>query len=72
VTLSRLARMANQIAMSVPDRAVAADQTAVHLRSFWTPAMIDALVTEAVENPSSVSPVVHEALGILRPEAARG
>ncbi len=61
----RLVEMANQIAMSIPDRGHAAELTAAHLRSFWTPAMIAELDAHARENGPDVSAEVHDALSIL-------
>jgi hypothetical protein len=72
MTSSRLVRMANQIATCVPDQQAAGVQTASHLKSFWTPAMIDALAEEAVRDPESISEPVRAALGALRPGVGRG
>ena len=65
-----LVKMANQIAASVPDQAMAVDQTAAHLRMFWTPGMIDTLAEHVVDHPDSVTPTVRNAVGLLRPERA--
>jgi hypothetical protein len=70
--IESLVKMANQIAASVPDQGVAVDQTVTHLRSFWSPAMIDILARHAQTEPESVSRTVHSALDILRPEYAHG
>ena len=67
-----LVKMANQIAANVPDQSMAVDQTVTHLRSFWSPAMIDILARHARTEPDSVSATVHAALDILRPEYAHG
>jgi hypothetical protein len=67
-----LVKMANQIAISVPDQGAAVDQTATHLRSFWTPAMIDTLADYRHQHPDSVNATVGSALDILRPEQAHG
>jgi NADH-dependant formate dehydrogenase delta subunit FdsD len=66
----RLVTMANQIAANVPDPAHAAEQTAAHLRTFWAPVMIDDLAEIVHANPDAVTPPVHEALAVLRPEGA--
>jgi hypothetical protein len=63
-----LVKMANQIAASVPVRADVPAETAVHLRKFWAPVMIDILATEVNDNPGSVSIDVRNALAILRPK----
>jgi len=65
-----LVKMANQIAVSVPDQAAAIDQTAAHLRMFWTPTMIDTLAEHLDDQPESVSATVREAVRTLRPGGA--
>jgi hypothetical protein len=67
-----LVRMANQIALSVPDQALAAEQTAAHLKAFWTPSMIDELTREVARDPECVNSTVKQALADLRPEALNG
>ena len=66
MTAQRLVDMANQIAMSVPDRGRAAEETAAHLRAFWTPAMIRALDDHATAGQGDLSAVVVDALDMLR------
>ncbi len=61
-----LIKMTNQIAISVPDRASAAQQMAAHLKNFWSPAMIDALADYAAGGATDVSPEVVSALALLR------
>jgi len=68
VTTASLVKMANQIAASVPDQGAAVDQTAAHLRLFWTPTMIDTLAAHLHDHPGSVSAPVREAVRQLRPE----
>lgn len=58
--------MANQISRNVPDQAHAAQQTAAHLRTFWTPAMIAALADEVRTDTSDVRPEVTAALALVR------
>ncbi len=58
----RLAEMAAQIAVSVPEPARAADLTAQHLRAFWSPSMVEALDSHAAAHPESVTPAVQAAL----------
>ena len=67
----RLVAMANQIAMSVPDRAHAAERTAEHLRAFWAPSMLAALDAHATGHGDDVAAEVHDALAILRGAPAR-
>lgn len=66
MSTARLVRMANQIAASVPDRALVAEQTAAHLKTFWTTSMIATLAQYASEDPEAVEPSVLAALDILR------
>lgn len=61
----RMVVMANQIADNVPDRGRAAEETAVHLRSFWTPAMLTALREYARTHPHDLEPNVHRALALI-------
>ena len=68
MTAPRFVRMANQIAMSVPDRARVPAQTAAHLRAFWPRPMIDDLADYAQQHPDDVLPDVHAALEALIPE----
>ena len=63
---ARLVDMANQIAMSVPDRDRAAEETAAHLRAFWTPAMIRSLDERAATGRSGLRAEVTDALALLR------
>jgi hypothetical protein len=63
---TRMVDMANQIAMSVPDRDRAAEETASHLVSFWSPAMIAALDAYAADHRDDLSAEVHDALAIWR------
>ncbi|MEI6360877.1 MAG: formate dehydrogenase subunit delta [Actinomycetes bacterium] len=72
MTVESLVKMANQIAVSVPDQGAAVEQTVTHLKSFWAPAMIDALARHRADHPDAVSPTVATALDILRPEYAHG
>ena len=65
MSTSRLARMANQIAASVPDQSQATAQTAAHLQAFWTPAMIDALLLESAADPGLLSEPARDALDLL-------
>lgn len=67
----RLVAMANQIALSVPDREHAAQRTAEHLRAFWAPSMLEALDAHVAEHGDDVSAEVHDALAILRGAPAR-
>lgn len=67
MTDDRLVRMANQIAASVPDPSHADEQTAAHLKGFWAPSMIAALIVVATDEPDRVDPAVHAALSRLRP-----
>lgn len=67
----RLVSMANQIAMSVPDRSQAAQQTAAHLKAFWAPAMIEALDAHVAGHRNDVASEVLDALDILRGTPAR-
>lgn len=60
-----LVRMANQISISVPLPDQAAELTAAHIRSFWTPAMIAQLADHAAGSPDDLRPGVLDALGIL-------
>lgn len=62
----RLVDMANQIAMSVPDRSRAAEETALHLRAFWAPSMLEALDAHAAGHREDVASEVLDALDILR------
>jgi len=66
---AKLVRMANQISASVPDPLRAGEQTANHLRGFWTPGMLDELIGAAAQDPDALYPAVHEALAALRPTA---
>lgn len=63
---ARLVDMANQIAMSVPDRDRAAEETAAHLRAFWTPAMIRSLDAHQVAGAADLSAEAVDALDMLR------
>ena len=67
-----LVKMANQIAISVPDQTAAVEQTATHLKSFWSPAMIQDLDSFRHEHPEAVNQTVGLALDSLRSEAAHG
>lgn len=67
----RLVAMANQIAMSVPDRGHAAERTAEHLRAFWAPSMLASLDAYAAEHGDDVAAEVHDALAILKGATAR-
>lgn len=69
MSTEHLVRMANQISANVPDREAPATQTAAHLASFWTPAMIDNLAQRVEAQPEAVTPGVRAALAILRPGA---
>ena len=62
----RLAKMANQIAASIPDAGRSAEQTAAHLRAFWTPRMIADLGRVARADPDGLRADVHRALALLR------
>lgn len=62
----RLAKMANQIAASVPDAERSAELTAAHLRAFWTPRMIADLGLVAGADPEGLRADVHRALALLR------
>lgn len=62
----RMIDMANQIAMNVPDRDRAAEETAAHLRSFWAPSMLGALQAYAADHGEEFSTEVLDALAILR------
>lgn len=62
-----LVRMANQISKNVPDRQHAVDQTAAHLKAFWSPEMVDALDTHVQSQPDDVDETVRAALAVLRP-----
>ncbi len=66
----KLVRMANQISASVPDPGRAAEQTANHLRMFWSPAMVDDLAAAAERDPGRPAPAVLAALSALRPASA--
>ncbi len=61
-----LIKMANQICANIPVRDDVAGQVAVHLRSFWTPAMRAEIEELARERPDDLVPEVHEALAELR------
>ena len=65
----RLVAMANQIARGVPDRRHVTEEVATHLRSFWTPSMIDELADYAPAHEGELEPEVLDALGVLRPQA---
>ena len=67
MSTEHLVRMANQISANVPDREAPARQTAAHLASFWSPAMIDDLAQRAAVEPTAVTPGVLAALALLRP-----
>jgi formate dehydrogenase subunit delta len=60
-----LVRMANQIAanLAVRGEAVAATQTAQHIRDFWDPRMKAAILAEG---PAELSPIAKAALLQLR------
>ncbi len=61
--LDSIVRMANQIAVNIPAGDAAEIQTAHHIVQFWTPAMIDRLLTDV--SKSDLSPIVLKALDIL-------
>lgn len=65
MSTQRLVDMANQIAANVPDRANAAQQTALHLRTFWAPSMRDSLAAYATDHPEVLSPEAREAVAML-------
>lgn len=66
MSTAHLVKMANQISASVPDRASVPEQTAAHLKTFWTPSMIAALAAHTRERPDAVEPSVLAALELLR------
>lgn len=61
--VDRLVKMANQIAMNLRvhehDRAV--EETAAHLRSFWTPKMRRSLADHAAAGGDGLEPIAREA-----------
>jgi formate dehydrogenase subunit delta len=68
--VAKLLKMANQVGTffeAYPDQAAAADETAAHLRRFWTPAMRSQLL-ECLEvtRGEGASPLVLEAARRLR------
>lgn len=62
----RLVAMANQIAVSIPQRDQVVELTAAHLRAFWTPAMLADLQAHAAADGQDVSAEVKDALAVLR------
>jgi hypothetical protein len=66
---AHLARMANQIAASVPSRTDIPEQVALHLASFWTPSMIESLTQHAEHHPGDIGPDVIAALAVLQAKA---
>ncbi len=70
MSADHLVKMANQIGVSVPDQSAAAAQTAAHLRSFWTPSMIEELARHCVDHPEAASSTVRSALDLLHPEVS--
>ena len=68
MSAEHLVKMANQIGMSVPDQSAAATLTAAHLKSFWSPSMIEELARYGVDHPEAVSTTVRSAIDLLRPE----
>ncbi len=65
-------RMANQIAANFrhhPD-AQAADEIAAHLRSFWTPWMLERLGAVVAAGGEGLDPLVVAAVDLLRSPAA--
>lgn len=67
MTESSVVRMANQIALNVPDRANAAAATATHIRTFWAPSLIEDLQAEVDDDPTCVNDIVLAALAELNP-----
>lgn len=65
--IDTLARMAGQIAancVGLTDKQ-AAEKVATHLRSFWTPAMIEQLTEYGRAHPGDLDPRVDAALSVL-------
>jgi predicted secreted protein len=67
MTQSSVVRMANQIALNVPDRANAAAATATHIRTFWAPSLIEELQAEVDDDPTCVNDIVLAALAAISP-----
>lgn len=67
MTEPSVVRMANQIALNVPDRANAAQATATHIRTFWAPSLIEDLQALVAANPTCVNDIVLAALAELNP-----
>jgi formate dehydrogenase subunit delta len=65
---AKLVHMANQIALNLqalPEEA-AVQAIAEHLKSFWTPAMRQALVTHLAQGTNDLAPLCERAVERLR------
>ena len=69
---AKLAYMANQIAQhfAAQPGGTAAEATAGHLKSFWTPAMRRAIVAHAAAGGADLSPLAAAAVALLAQAAA--
>ena len=57
-----LVKMANQIALNIPDRANVSQAVSAHIARFWAPSLIATLQNHIASHPKEVSEEVHEAL----------
>ncbi|TCK21295.1 formate dehydrogenase subunit delta [Pseudonocardia endophytica] len=62
------ARLANEIAAQFADRNpdTAAREIADHMRTFWEPRMIEALLAVAADGRAELDPLAVRAAGLLR------
>jgi formate dehydrogenase subunit delta len=65
----KLIKMANEIATffaAEPERSVALEGIATHLRKFWEPRMRREILQIAAQDGNGLSPLAREAVGTLR------
>ena len=66
--IAQLVKMANQIALNFSDwgdEALVVVKTGEHLERFWTPAMLQQLLTYRQDGGDRLSPLVCRALAVL-------
>lgn len=70
MSLADIVRMANQIARAFASEPRKVEETANHIKSFWTRSMIEELRACAAADASKLDPVVIEAIKLLPTKAA--
>lgn len=57
-----LVKMANQIALNIPDRANTSKAVGAHIVKYWAPSLIATLQDYVASHPTEVCEEVHQAL----------